>query len=112
MENVNIVKAKPIIIEDNVWITMNAIILPGVTIGKNSVIAAGSIVTKSMPSNSLIGGNPAKVIKEIDRSYPFYDDLEKDIKKRDSLIDVKYPRLRRIIKLPFRLIRLLIIKLI
>lgn len=55
----------PVIIEDNVWLGMNAIILKGVTIGKNSIIAAGSIVTKSIPTNSIAGGNPAKLIRYI-----------------------------------------------
>lgn len=57
---------KPITIENNVWIGIRSIILPGVTIGENSVIAAGSVVTKSVPSNSLIGGSPAKLIKKLD----------------------------------------------
>lgn len=53
----------PIVIEDNVFIGARSIILKGVTIGMNSVIAAGSVVTKSVPSNCIAGGNPAKVIK-------------------------------------------------
>ena len=57
---------KPVIIEDNVWIGVNTTILKGVTIGDNSIIAAGSVVTKSVPPNTLAGGNPAKIIKEID----------------------------------------------
>lgn len=58
-------KAFPIIIEDNVWIGGGAIILAGVTIGKNSVIGAGSVVTKSIPSNSVAVGSPCKVIKKL-----------------------------------------------
>ena len=54
----------PITIEDNVWIGANVIILKGVTIGEGSIIAAGSVVTKSIPPHSLVGGNPAKVIKD------------------------------------------------
>lgn len=64
----DIIRAKSITIEDNVWITMNCIILAGVTIGKNSVVAAGSVVTKSQPPNSLIAGNPAKVVKQIEKT--------------------------------------------
>lgn len=54
---------KPVEIQDNVWIGANCIIMPGVTIGGGSVIAAGSVVTKSIPSMCIAGGNPAKVIK-------------------------------------------------
>lgn len=55
--------AKPIKIEDNVWIGANSIILPGVTIGEGSVIGSGSVVVKDIPPYCLAGGNPAKVIK-------------------------------------------------
>jgi acetyltransferase-like isoleucine patch superfamily enzyme len=54
---------RPIIIEDNVWIGTRCTILPGVRIGRNSVIATGSVVNKDIPSNVLAGGTPAKVIK-------------------------------------------------
>lgn len=54
-------------IEDNVWIGAGSIILPGVTIHQNSVVAAGSIVTKDVPPFTLVGGNPAKIIKELKR---------------------------------------------
>lgn len=56
---------KPVIIADNVWIGMNATILKGVHIGENSVIAAGSVVTKSVPANVVVAGNPARVLKEL-----------------------------------------------
>lgn len=55
----------PIIIEDDVWVGANTIILPGVKIGRGSVIGAGSVVCKSIPSMVLAAGNPARVIKEI-----------------------------------------------
>lgn len=55
---------KPITFGDNVWIGGAAVIYPGVTLGNNVVVAGGSVVTKSFPDNVLIGGNPAKVLKE------------------------------------------------
>ncbi len=58
--------AKPIVIEDGVWIGINSTILQGVKIGKNSVIAANSVVTKDVPPNIVVAGNPAKFIKNID----------------------------------------------
>jgi maltose O-acetyltransferase len=57
--------ALPVKIEDNVWIGGGVIILPGTTIGRNSVIGAGSIVTKSVPENSVAFGNPCRVVRSI-----------------------------------------------
>lgn len=57
------VKSSTIRIEDDAWIGMNAIILKGVTIGQGAIVAAGSVVTKDVPAWSVVGGNPAKVIK-------------------------------------------------
>lgn len=54
-----------VIIEDNVWIGEGVTILPSVTIGNNCIIAANAVVTKSFPPNCIIGGNPARIIKEI-----------------------------------------------
>ena len=59
------VTAKPIVIERNVWIAAGATVIGGVTIGENSVVAAGSMVTRDVPPNSLVGGNPARVIRAI-----------------------------------------------
>ncbi len=56
---------KPIVIEDDVWITMNCMILKGVRIGKGSVVAAGSVVTKDVQPYTAVGGVPAKIIKKI-----------------------------------------------
>ncbi len=56
---------KRIVIEKNVWIAAGATIIGGVTVGENSVVAAGSVVTKDVPPNALVGGNPAKVIRSI-----------------------------------------------
>ncbi len=57
---------KPIVIEKNVWIATGATIIGGVTVGENSVVAAGSVVTKDVPPNTLVGGNPARVIRSVD----------------------------------------------
>ncbi|WP_079504558.1 sugar O-acetyltransferase [Mesobacillus jeotgali] len=57
--------AKPITIGNNVWIGGSAIINPGVTVGDNVVIASGAVVTKDVPDNVVVGGNPARVIKQI-----------------------------------------------
>ena len=58
--------AKPVRIGNNVWIGGNVTILPGITIGNNVVVAAGAVVTKDIPDNSLVGGIPAKLIKELE----------------------------------------------
>jgi len=59
-------KPAPIVIEDNVWLGLNAIVLKGVIIGRNSVIGAGSVVTKNIPPNVIAAGNPCKVIKSLE----------------------------------------------
>ncbi|WP_010283207.1 maltose acetyltransferase domain-containing protein [Bacillus timonensis] len=56
---------KPVTIGDNVWIGGRAVINPGVKIGNNVVVASGAVVTKDVPDNVVVGGNPAKIIKEI-----------------------------------------------
>lgn len=58
---------KPVTIGNNVWIGGRAVINPGVTIGNNAVIASGAVVTKDVPDNAVVGGNPAKVIKYIEQ---------------------------------------------
>lgn len=58
--------ARPITVGDNVWFGANVSVLPGVTIGDNCVIGAGSVVNKDIPANSLAVGNPCKVIRAID----------------------------------------------
>ncbi|MGT0244742.1 sugar O-acetyltransferase [Burkholderia pyrrocinia] len=59
------VVAKPIAIERNVWIGAGATIIGGVTVGEHSVVAAGAVVTRDVPPNTLVGGNPATVIRSI-----------------------------------------------
>jgi acetyltransferase-like isoleucine patch superfamily enzyme len=56
---------KPIVVKRNVWIGANVTILPGVTIGENSVIAAGAVVIRDVPDNSIVGGIPAKLIRSV-----------------------------------------------
>ncbi|MDB5263912.1 MAG: acetyltransferase [Adhaeribacter sp.] len=57
---------KPIVIKRNAWIGAAATILPGVTIGENAIVAAGAVVSKDVPANTVVGGVPAKFIKTID----------------------------------------------
>ena len=54
-----------VVLKKNVWVGMNVTICPGVTVGENSVIAAGAVVSKDIPTNVVVGGVPAKVIKEL-----------------------------------------------
>lgn len=55
---------KSVVIEDYVWIATRAMILPGVTIGRGAIVAAGAIVTKDVPPQTIVGGNPARVIRQ------------------------------------------------
>lgn len=64
-ENRMVLRCKPVHICQNAWIGVGAIILPGVTIGENAVVAAGAVVTKDVAPNTIVGGNPAKFIKSI-----------------------------------------------
>ena len=60
------VTTAPIIIEDDCWIAANAVITAGVTIGRHSVVAAGSVVTKNVAPYTIVGGNPARAIRRYD----------------------------------------------
>ncbi|CDI46490.1 sugar O-acetyltransferase [Lactococcus lactis] len=68
----------PITVEDNVWIGGSATILPGVTIGKNSIIAAGAVVTKDVAANTIFGGNPAQLIRAINEEDNHYWNKKKE----------------------------------
>ena len=59
--------ARPIVIGDNVWLGGGAIVLPGVTIGKNTVVGAGSVVTRDLPANAVAVGNPARVVRSLEQ---------------------------------------------
>lgn len=63
---------KPVTIGNNVWIGGRAVINPGVTIGDNVVVASGAVVTKDVPDNVVVGGNPARII-EVKIGVPFVD---------------------------------------
>ena len=59
------ISTTPVILGDDIWIGANAVVLPGVSIGNHSVVAAGAVVTKDVPPHSLVAGVPAKIIKQI-----------------------------------------------
>ncbi|EHI9241355.1 sugar O-acetyltransferase [Vibrio vulnificus] len=72
----------PVHIKDNVWIGANSVVLPGVTIGENSVIGAGSVVTKDIPANVVAVGNPCRVLRPIgehDKRYFYRDKVIDDL---------------------------------
>ena len=62
--------AAPIALGDNVWLGGSVVVCPGVTIGENSIIGAGAVVTRSVPANSIAVGNPARVIRALDPTLP------------------------------------------
>ena len=72
----------PVHIQDNVWLGAGCLVMPGVTIGENSVIGAGSVVTKDIPANVVVVGNPCRVLRDIS---------EKDLTvyHKESLIDIE-----------------------
>ena len=65
LDNRYILRCKGVTIGKNAWIGADATIMPGVTIGENAVVAGGAVVTKDVPENAIVGGNPAKVIRYI-----------------------------------------------
>ena len=67
-ERRGVIRPAPIVLGKKVWVGSNATILQGVTIGDNAVVAAGAVVTKDVPANTIVGGVPARVIKRIDES--------------------------------------------
>lgn len=69
-------EVKPVILEDNVWVGDHATVLKGVRIGTNSIVAAGAVVTKDVPANVIVAGNPAKVVKELDPNATMYTRTE------------------------------------
>ncbi len=77
LRNAGYERSLPVTIEDNVWICGSVSVLGGVTIGKNSVIGAGSVVTRDIPANVLAAGNPCRVIREL---------TEEEMKKRSPQV--------------------------
>jgi len=59
--------ARSVMIEDNVWIGGGAILLPGVSVGRNAVVGAGAVVSRNVPAYTVVAGNPARVIREIEQ---------------------------------------------
>lgn len=57
---------EPVIIKKGAWLAVNCIILPGIIVGENSIVTAGSVVTRNVPPNTIVAGNPARVVKKID----------------------------------------------
>ena len=82
-------RTKRVELKDNVWICDRAVVGKGVTIGENSIVAAGAIVVKDVPDNVIVGGNPSKIIKELDPSKEKVtrEDLFKDPKALEELYD-------------------------
>jgi acetyltransferase-like isoleucine patch superfamily enzyme len=64
-ENIFDIKSSPVVIEDDVWLGFNSTVLKGVKIGKGSIVAACSVVTKDVPPNVIVAGNPAKLVRSI-----------------------------------------------
>jgi maltose O-acetyltransferase len=79
--------AKPILIEDNVWIGGGAILLPGVRIGRGAVVGAGAVVSRSVPASTVVAGNPARVIREIEPQAAGRTQLEALQVRRSRLLE-------------------------
>ncbi|WP_152658378.1 2,3,4,5-tetrahydropyridine-2,6-dicarboxylate N-acetyltransferase [Oceanobacillus sp. CFH 90083] len=76
--------AKPVVVEDDVVIGANVVVLEGITIGKGSIVAAGSIVTKDVEPNTLVGGTPARILKEIDEQTKSKTEIKQELRKLDN----------------------------
>lgn len=107
-------EVRPIVLADNVWVGDHAVVLKGVTIGENSVVAANAVVTKDVPANVVVAGNPAQVVKTLDPDAPkrtrmdmcanprelaaFFDQLDREVLADNRLgtwlLSIVYPRAR------------------
>lgn len=72
--------SKPIVIEDNVWLGEFSTVLKGVTVGKGSIVASHAMVTKDVPAYSVVAGNPAKIVKQLN---PLQNDVTKGDRKKE-----------------------------
>ncbi len=94
-----VIKYRRITVHDNCFIGYGAIIMPGVSIGPNSVVAAGAVVTKDVPPGTVVGGNPARILMTLDEyaekslaNNPCYDEeLYQNNKKEELLKILPYP---------------------
>src|SRR5699024_11709289 len=90
---------KAVLIKENAWLGANATILPGVTVGENAVVAAGAVVSKDVPANTVIAGVPAKVIKkseENNMSFGYITPLSANVERKRitlKIVDRKSTRL-------------------
>ncbi|UVS28912.1 acyltransferase [Bacteroides fragilis] len=89
------VSTQPITIEDDVWVGANSVILPGVTLGKHCVVAAGSVVSRSIPPYSVCAGSPAKVVKQFNPESRTWE--KNSLKKRkvttySEILYIIYPK--------------------
>lgn len=76
--------AKPVMIEDDVMIGANAVVLEGVTVGKGAIVAAGAVVTKDVPPYTLVGGTPARKLKEIDAQTKAKTEIKQELRQLNN----------------------------
>lgn len=67
-QTAGLIKTAPVVIHDHAWISYNVCVLKGVTIGEGAIVGAGSVVTKDVPAWTMVAGNPAKVIKQLEKT--------------------------------------------
>jgi acetyltransferase-like isoleucine patch superfamily enzyme len=83
---------KPIVIEDEAWIGANAVITSGVTVGKHSIVAAGSVVTKNVAPYTIVGGNPAKVLKVYNAETKEWEKPADQKSKQEKITDYAFTK--------------------
>lgn len=88
----NYVYARPITIGNNVWFGGNCVVLSGITIGDNAVIGAGSVVTKDVPANAVVAGNPAKILRYIDNTPSVRTAVPEDLAQLAAIEAACFPK--------------------